>query len=436
MPSNAIMSGCSGLAISEAFKRIVSSQIAKKRIIGSKNHYLKNAIGKLDPIALGAFSTKKKHLEEYISSSVIVHSSDGWSYLSRSVESLLNGDIPSAIHFAYYAELRSAMSLMAFEGIGIFNKKHVWFDSAKNAKIYGGTTHGEADTGMREWSNLSSKKDVVFDLLKVNTYRFTDWIRETGLTSTTSYSTAVVNDWLKRWSIDIHLKQDQNLRNEMSYRPHYLRHSVDIEVAVGKIIQIWELLEPTENNRFPLLDRHLLRMTFEELYKKSKGKKPVGEPYEIFLTNVFSRIGEDTTQPLFKFLLRQRDPNDAIIFEEARKEVNVDVNKKGPLPIICRALLMLRLSTGAANYLIEKSNVNVKDLKFWWEELAFQNGFTNANPSGIDAIDLFVDIRDSISDITNGGTFNNTVNDAFVNHSLPLFNLKQFGRSGIWGLGL
>jgi hypothetical protein len=437
MPSSTTMSNCSGLAISEAFKRIVSTQLPKKRIIGSRNHYLKGTVGKLDGMPVGNFLTKKKHMEEYIASSVIVHSSDGWSYLSRSVESLFNGDIPSAIHFAYYAELRSAMSLMAFEGIGIFNKKHIWFDASKNAKIYGGQTHVEADAAMREWSNLSSKKEVVFNILKVNNRRFTDWIRETGVSTNNSYSTAVVNEWLKKWSIDLHLKQDQNLRNEMSYRPHYSGHPVDIKTTIEKIIQIWELLEPTTSNRFPLLDRHLLRMTFEEVYKKSKGKKPEGDAYKLFLTNVFSRLGEPTTQPLFDFLLRVRDPNDAIIFEEARKEINVDVNKKDPLPIICRALLMLRLSTGAAHHLIENSNVDVKDFRFWWEELALQYGFTKTNPSGIDAVELFVDIRDSIADITSLGIVSNTsIEDAFTEHSFPLFNLKQFGRTGIWGLGL
>ncbi|HXL58197.1 MAG TPA: hypothetical protein VN958_18175, partial [Chitinophagaceae bacterium] len=181
-----------------------------------------------------------------------------------------------------------------------------------------------------------------------------------------------------------------------------------------------------------------LRMGLEEVYKRSTGSNPIGQPYENFIINIFNKLGEDRTQTLFNFLIRVSEPNDALIFEEAKKDrTNIDINKEDPFPILCRAILLLRLSTGAVSQLISESTLNVNDLRFWWEELSIQHGFITSVPSGIDAIDLYADIRDSIQQINNlpAGSISN-IKDAYLNIAEPLYYLKQFQRTGIWGMGL
>jgi len=433
------MSNASGIAIKEAFERIVRNQIPNQRLLGTGNYYKKDTIDKLKNDNLATLTRRKKQIEEYISASVIIHCSDGWGYLSRSVESLINGDIASSIHFAYYAELRAVMSIFAFEGIGIFDRKQVWFDSGKNADFLTGfTTHSSVDKGMQEWVKLSSKKDVLFSLLKVNNRSVTDWLRETGFSARSAYSSSIANNWLKKWCIDLHLKDDQTLRNEMSYRPHFEPHNVDIESTINKLTDIWNLLEPTGANRFPLLDKYLLRISLEEIFKKTTYKNPVGPEFENFLKNVFNRLGEDTRQILFEFLMRRADPNEHILFEEAKKDRrNIDINREEPFPIICRAILLLRISTGTANRLITESSLNTDNLRFWWENLSLQIGNTSSVPSGIDAVDLYTDIRESISEIEflpNGSL--NCIKSAFADAADHLFFLKQFQRTAIWGMGL
>jgi hypothetical protein len=439
MPINAIMSNCSGTSIVDAFERVVKSQIPHSRWISDRNYYLRKTKERVDAETSATLSrNRNKSMEEYIASSIIIHSSDGWTYLSRSVESLINGDIASAIHFAYYAELRSAMSLMAHEGVGIFNKKHIWYDAAKNPTLFGGySTHSAVDKGMSAWANLPSKKDLIFSIIKVKNRTLEDWIRETGFSSKTKYSTSVISSWLKKWSIDLHLKEDQQLRNEMSYRPHFIPTEIDLPGIIDKLSQIWMLLEPTENNRFPLLDQYMLRIALEDVFIKSKGIKPIGDAYKLFITNIFNRLGEEVAQALFRFLLRQIEPLDPIIFTEAKKDSDINLNKTEPLPIICRAILMLRLSTGMASRLIENSSVDIADLRFWWEHNAFQHGLISEMPSILTPLELFTDISDSITEIGTIQTDNyNNLKSAFENLSGPLFCLKQFERSGIWGLGL
>lgn len=379
-------------------------------------------------------------MSEYIAASIIVHCSDGWGYLSRSVESLLNGDVASSIHFAYYAELRAAMSLMGSGGVGIFNRKHVWFDAAGNPELSPGNipTHKAVADGMIAWAKLASKKGDLFKLLRVNNRDLTDWIRETGFSTRSGYSTSIINRWLEAWSIDLHLTDDQILRNEMSYRPHFNASPNDISSTISKLTEIWNVLEPTAANRFPLLDKYLLRTSLEEIFRRVRSAKPNGLAFENFIKNLFQRLGEDTSQVLFDFLLRLTEADDHLIFKEARKDrSNPQINRLDPLPIISRAILLLRLCTGAANRMIAVSSLNTNNLRYWWEDLCKKNGNISEIPSGIDAIDLYTDIRDSLEEINLlHPSRTSNVKNAFMSAANPLFYLKQFQRTAIWGLGL
>lgn len=437
MPFSAIMTNCSGIAIQDAFERIIKTHIPNGHLIGERNFYKKDTRDRVN--SLIPATLKANQMEEYIAASVIVHSSDGWNYLSRSIESLINGDIASAIHFAYYAELRSAMSLMASEGVGIFDKQHIWFNAAKTPTLFRGfTTHSGADSGLKEWAKLSSKKELLFKLMRVNGITMADWIRETGFSTNSKYASSVINGWLKKWSIDLHLKQDQSIRNVMSYRPHFKIPNVNIEDTLNKLSEIWGLLEPNPSGGFPNLDRHLLRIALEDIYRKSTGNEPTGASFNLFITKIFARLGEDTKQSLFAFLTRATVPNDPFVFTEARKDrTNPLVNKDDPLPLICRALLLLRLSTGSAYKLIDDSSLNKDNLRFWWESLCLEQGVTANIPSGIDSMDLYTDVKDSIDEISSypPGSFLN-IKDSFELVGQELFFIKQFQRSGIWGMGI
>lgn len=439
MPTSSIMTNTNGKAIKDAFERIAVMQIPKQRWLGKKNFYKSDTKARVDKETQANVLRRKNKMSEYIAASVILHCSDGWTYLSRAVESLINGDISSAIHFAYYAELRSSMSLLGYCGVGIFNSQHVWFDANRNPTLFKGfTTHSAADNGILELGKLSTKKELIFSLLRVNNRNLTAWIRETGFSASGGYSSAIVSDWLKKWSLDLHLKEDQVLRNEMSYRPHFENSATDIQVVVNKLKDVWNVLEPTDANRFPSLDKYLLRATLEEIYRKVTYKRPSGANFSNFLKNIFNRLGEDPNQVLFKFLTREIEPSDHMIFEEARKDASkIEINRKEPFPIICRAILLLRLATGGAHKLISESSLNPADLRFWWENISLQQGGISVIPSGIETIDLYADIRESIEEINMQPSENmNCIKTAFSNVSGSLFYLKQFQRTAFWGMGL
>ena len=94
----------------------------KGRWLGANNRY-KQETSKQVKADAGGFTDS--NLTEYIGASTLGHCFDGWSYLGRATEAELAGDPGSARHLGYYAELRAAMSLLAGDGIGIFNNSHV-----------------------------------------------------------------------------------------------------------------------------------------------------------------------------------------------------------------------------------------------------------------------------------------------------------------------
>lgn len=103
--------------------------IKKSRWIGKTNLYASNVVKELDR-APPATPERKRNLAQYIAASAVLHANDGWSYLGRAISCLMVGDAHRALHLAYYAELRAAISLLAGEGIGIFNQKHYVVNAA------------------------------------------------------------------------------------------------------------------------------------------------------------------------------------------------------------------------------------------------------------------------------------------------------------------
>jgi len=434
-----VVSNSSNRIILKSFEEVVKSYLPHNRWISARNYYLKDTRDRVNAIS-NINQIKKKPMVEYIASSVILHCYDGWNYISRASESLLNGDISSAIHLIYYSELRSVMSLMAYEGIGIFDHKHIWFDANKNPHFTPGriTTHQAADGCIKEWSKLSNKKEVIFNLIRVKNHKLNDWVDATQFTSKSKYSSMIAQEWLEKWSIDLRLTDDQKLRNEMSYRPHFEIKDIKIRETVFNLIAIWKGLEPSGTNRFNELDNHLYRIAIEKVYSKWKGRKAQGEDFERFVGKMFDKIGEPKSQLLYKFLLRLIEPDDHFIIKEAKKDsINNRLNLSNPFPMFCRAILMLRMATGASNQLIGSSALSKQNLKYWWEGICRGIGIFNLTDTVSEASELFTDVGDSISSIeTSSSTVWNSLKDAIPNNSDDLSTIKQFQRVCFWGIGL
>jgi hypothetical protein len=437
MPNNAIQNSSSD-PIKKAIIRLGKNQFKKKRIIGPHNFYLKNTVDKINDRNI---PIQTEPLCDYLAASVISHCYDGWNFLSRSIESFLNGDISSSIHFAYYSELRAVMSLMASNGIGIFDKRHVYFDSTQTPMMLFGTsagkrltTHEVAHQLINAWSQANLHREDVLKLINISNRSLSDWLIASGGTASSQYAQSIVKQWIERWSIDLKLDEDQKLRNETSYRPRFKINKVDIKDSVNNILKIWSVLEPVPSNRFQEIDKYLWRIGIEEAFKLTTGRTIKNKAYISFVDNIFQTLGEPQGQFLYDFLLRRVEKADHFILTEARKDSgNNKINLTNPSAMICRAILLLRISTGFAGSHI---NAQTQALQFWWEETSLSMGLINSIPSGIKTYDLYSDISDSISNVQINIHGLNTVRDALTLQAEDLNNIKQMQRACFWGLGL
>ena len=449
-----VVSNSSNIAICKSFEQVIKKHIPQKRWIGTNNFYGKDTVHRTDHTTLA--NVKTHQLSEYIATSTILHCYDGWNFVSRGIESILSNDIATAIHMLYYAELRAVMSFMAYQGVGIFNKKHFWFDSARHCGIveqlnsHGNpthriSTHQLAAKCLSEIGNLNNRKDIFFDLIRVSNKKLTSWVNASSFTTRSGYSTEIIKRWLKDWSIDLKLNDDQQLRNETSYRPQFSSNYLDIRASVEKLNLIWQAIEPTESSRFNIIDLHLSRIALERIFSKSTGQSPStakGKPSFIsFIDKIFDRIGGEVKgQSLYNFFIRNIEPNDHFVLVEARKHLNNNnhLNLGDPFPMLCRSVLLMRLSSGCVYELIDNSTLDKKDLRYWWEDICNNIGISAALDDDINPIDLYTDIKEAFDEISqaSGNGSLNSLYSGLSNVSTEFNIVKQFQRACFWGVGL
>ncbi len=392
------------------------------------------------------FQLRKNDVNTYISASSISHMLDGWGYVSQAVNSLLAGNKGAAIHLAYYAELRAVMSVLAAEGIGVFDSKHIGLIGSddflvfvkhkrKNETGRGRTlgTHVFAWEALEKWCNSSVKPS--YDLLRifrVNGHSFSDLLPGFHPLASQLVSSNIAKSWLKQWAFDVKkYKNDRDLRNFVSYRPQTITgfpQNFDFKGAISDTYELLKVLSPSGINTFDYLDKLLLKALFKDLYTNPKiaSRGSLSELIE----ESFNKLGTslDTTT---KNILLSGTPikQSHLIFSESSK------NTVEALPVISRAALLLRVATGSASILLEDAGLNKSDLNFIWANYGFNNGFwVTPKPSG-QFNELWSELETEFSDIiTNISHLDNS--SYLIRRELDedINKLSQFNRACLWGI--
>lgn len=114
---------------------LAEKQFINNDWLSDNNRYKRDIIEKIKNDAKPENSINHNDLREYTAVSSILHCTDGWTFLSRALKSLISGDVPSAMFFIYYSELRALMSLFSTNGIAVLNNKHYYFKNDGNAYL-------------------------------------------------------------------------------------------------------------------------------------------------------------------------------------------------------------------------------------------------------------------------------------------------------------
>ena len=379
--------------------------IARSKWLGLKNRYSKDTIARIKSDAGAKKIREPRQLSQYICASCLLHCSDGWSYLGKAILSILRGDPHRARHLAYYAELRAAVSLLATEGIGVFNNKHFIINSPNSVvRMHGGrdsTTHRFAWLCLDYWASRSSSGDLFAKVVRPYGRDLDDWLTPLGGGSVVAPQ---ARDWFRQWGMDLKmLPEDRDARNESSYQPDGIPDvwRTDAVTALNFARDLWFALEPSPTSRFEAIDRHILRIVLSSVFRGRTGKSVDEDPdqFKAFVVPVIDNqdFRPEVRQQWLDFVTRKISPEDASLFVFSRE--SSETRNNSDLAIISRAALLLRFATGSAGQLVAAAGLSVEDIKFWWEVFGQGRGFWEGNKQVDELLDLWANIAVSLQEV-------------------------------------
>lgn len=448
----------SRVGVKEAIK-LLRSHLKSKRWIGLGNIYAKSYRARpYKDVVTRRPLLRKKQIRDYVAASIFNHCSDGWSLMGRALSLLIKGDSNSAIHLAYYAELRAAMSLLAAEGVGVFNNRHVIISEADVDltpdlyRIRGlpyeqkglSRTHRFVWMALEHWADRKLSAELLAKIISPGSISLSDWFDAFGVGGNLH---PIGSSWLKSWGIDIkQFGDDQVLRNHSSYRPSRIipKKSTSAPDSLAFLCELWRMCEPNPSSRFDEIDRHLLRTSLKQAYQAVLGLDPClstnSAGYRTWVKKNISSLGLTTSiqASWIDFLTWRIQPNESRIIKEASKLTFID-DPDYHLQVLSRTILLLRIATGISGDLLREVGYSRSDLEFWCLPYAVDHGLIQNRIPVSDFLDLWADIDTALQDIIAWETShvpNYSYYDLANDVSRPIFRLSECERILLWGLGI
>ena len=398
--------------------------------LSSLNRYRKNCIQRLLDDTKPGRRLTHSHLREYVAASVVLHCFDGWSFLGRALQAELAGDSDSARHLGYYAELRAAMSLLASEGIGVFDHKHAIVNNKSRCETFAGkdsSTHKFVWNALQYWASTPQGVRTAFQAIRPGGIVLQDW-----LTHFSAGANFIASEWLIQWGIDLkRLIEDREARNVASYRPTAFTSPGPnvITDTLDMTMRLWEMCEPGGGSPFSRLDRHLLRLSLELAFKNAFGRthrqarRMYRQQVTILLQNVNPR---DLSKERWKTFLTntELEPTTPVIADAAGRDG--PEHKDHSKQVLARAFLLLRVASGAAQEHLEFAVPVSRSL---WP--------TGEPPMSF--ADLWADVKDAIDTLKLWLADGNAIPSHFTlwrDHAVAAGVLGTPERVALWGLGL
>ena len=371
--------------------------------LSTRNRYIVEASDKVERDGLNNDSFVHSHLVDYVAASVFGHCYDGWSYLARALEAEMSGDPDAARHLGYYAELRAAMSLLAAEGVGVFNHHHaVVLATGRCRSIRGGPTHGFTWDALEYWASLPRSANAIFKAIRPAGIPLESWLQGFG-----GSGNFLATSWLKEWGLDLaRLGKDRDARNLASYRPTAFTSPGprSIPDTVAAVAHLWSLCSPGSRGEFSSMDRHLLRLALRLLFTSKTGRSPK-QAIRIYATQVAAMLNEQMISDaartrLYQLLLYETEGDTPDLFVAAGRNyrpTHIDHSRQ----VLARATLLLRVATGSLATLLKESNTVFRtDLVFWWTKPAMRRRLWPTDAAPATFSDLWDDANEAVQAVS------------------------------------
>ena len=410
--------------------------------LGSQNRYSEKTIDKISSDAKLGRIRSPRQLAQYIAASSVLHCADGWSYLGRSILSLLRGDPHRARHLAYYAELRAAMAILATEGIGIFKNKHFIIDGPDSV-VRLDTKRGTHDVVwdcLDYWSRQQRSGDIFAEIIAPYGRTLDGWLTPIGGGNIVSPQAQI---WFRQWGMDLRtFPDDRDARNVSSYRPDGIPSSWFLAApdVLSFVRDVWSVFQPAENARFDGIDKHILRITLESTYRGRTGNEPADDrdAFKVWLNNIvdYQAFSPEISAHWAMLLNREIVPNDPSVFSCSAK--SAEILGSSHFSIMSRAALLLRIASGSTARLVHRSGLTPDSIRFWWNDFGQARGLWEGQKEADTLTDLWADIEVCLSEIDDLENRNLLAQQTFyrigneLSHALAC--LASCERVAIWGI--
>lgn len=188
-------------------------------------------------------ATEPKTTPAALAVDALVHLTEGWRFLSAALSSMLSNAPAQAVHFAYYAELRAAISLLSSHGMQVSNGDNSYLEhggAAKSPSWRGMRTHTVVWKLWEAWAKTPAAETLLLTQLKI-------------LPSVTigdlkaSVGRIAVNPTLTRWALDLAMGNEHTARNQASYETPTARLPLQpMKASDFEFVRdLWALAEPT-----------------------------------------------------------------------------------------------------------------------------------------------------------------------------------------------
>lgn len=354
------------------------------------------ALSAANPFSSGLIQKKQNYsaqevdaAKELVSIGGPNHCIDGWSFLSRGLAAVLAGDLHSARHFAYYAELRATLSLLSSGGVGIFDHNHFVISpngSLRKLQSERGT-HSIAWDALHVWSTSPGAAYLFSASMPAGSQTAGDILQKLYPNATSS-PRIVAGEMLTDWGIDLIMTNaDRASRNISSYRPQVFNPLRSTPLAnVEFITSFWTAFEPYAANRFDLIDRHIMRLAIEK-QMSVLGLNRLDQA-------TYDRLDEPEKNWLsLEFINRQISPDDHPLLVMAR----MTAINSSPFSMISRAALLLRVASAVTRHNLDQAGkLTASDIDAWLGEFCLSRALVESVPLPPEATDLWYDVEEAI----------------------------------------
>ncbi len=220
---------------------LIPSDLCAPSLIQSSYASLSRSIKPFGAPLLAA--TEPKTTPAALAVESLVHLTEGWRFLSAALSSMLGNAPAQAIHFAYYAELRAAMSLLSSHGMRVSNRDNSYLEHGGTSKVpswHEMPTHTVVWKLWEAWAATPVAEALFLDQLKI-----LPSVTIRSLKS--SVGRVVANPTLTRWALDLAMGNEHKARNQASYETPTARDPLEqMQISDFEFVRdLWALAEPT-----------------------------------------------------------------------------------------------------------------------------------------------------------------------------------------------